>query len=145
MFPSVMQPTHACIEQVVNHGTTPRPAADQEGQDVEMANSPSDVFPPLSPRVARNTLVMDVHMEHPPVGISTAAYDVAFRTSASNRRSLRTQIFSTRNDPIAPFRGLSAVSDDIRDLLPEECRRAFDRAWSAVVDKAIVPYSMALI
>lgn len=65
-------------------------------------------------------------------------------------------------DFLHAFSGLSAVSDDIKDLLPAECRKAFDRAvekeaafraqWGLeaehasrlqpVIDKAIVPYSM---
>ena len=33
-----------------------------------------------------------------------------------------------RDDILSSFRGLSAVSEEMRDLLPQECRKAFDKA-----------------
>src|SRR5690554_5327353 len=59
-FPAAMQPTHVRIEQV--------PLSDTESA------SDSKTFPDIPPRVARNFLVMDTHMETPPSGISTSAY-----------------------------------------------------------------------
>lgn len=128
-FPAVMQPTHVRIEQL--------PLTDGESP------SESKTFPDVPPRVARNFLVMDTHMETPPSGVSTSAYGV-----------------TATADFLTPFRGLDAVSDDIKDLLPPECRQAFDdaaaeeQAWKGrwgkesevtcrrepTIDKAIVPY-----
>lgn len=129
-YPAMMQPTHAKFEQ--------QPLADEESTPTE-----SKHFPPLPSRVARNFQVLDVHMETPPAGISTAAYGKTVTAEFLN-----------------PFRGLGAVSDDIKDLLPPECRAAFDAAnaqekqWVSrfrtesedgcrrlpIVDKAVVPF-----
>lgn len=145
-YPAVMQPTHARIEQV------PPGAASAAG--IVGQKSESTILPPLPPLVARNFLVTDIRLETPPTGIAAAAYDRPFRSTAPSTRD--------SSDFLAPFRGLGAVPDDIKDLLPEECRKAFDQAvgnenawldkWGTekdktsrrppVVDKAIVPYSM---
>ncbi|EGO59667.1 hypothetical protein NEUTE1DRAFT_79965 [Neurospora tetrasperma FGSC 2508] len=143
-YPHIIQPTHARITQVV---------------DSEDASSSSSDLPPVKPSISRNFLITDVEIELPPAGISPAAYEVPFRTSPADRAA------SARADFLAPFKGLSAVPDDIRDLLPEECRKAFDSAvkneeewfgrWGdekdttcrrePVIDKAIVPYSMNIM
>ncbi|KAK0636558.1 chromatin remodelling complex Rsc7/Swp82 subunit-domain-containing protein [Bombardia bombarda] len=145
LYPATTQPTHARIEQVVDYA---EPPAD--------TTTTSTKFPPVKPATSRNFLVMDVHLETPPAGVAGASYDVPFRTSPADRAAW------ARQDPLAKFRGLSAVPNDVRDLLPEECRRAFDSAvksedrwferWGdeatsscrrePVVDKAIVPYNM---
>ncbi|CAI4216284.1 unnamed protein product [Parascedosporium putredinis] len=88
-YPAMMQPTHAKFEQ--------QPLANEESTPTE-----SKHFPPLPSRVARNFQVLDVHMEMPPAGISTAAYGKTVTAEFLN-----------------PFRGLGAVSDDIKDLLPQ--------------------------
>lgn len=101
-------------------------------------------FPSLDPRIPRNFTVIDTYMETPPAGISSAVYE-------------------KREVPgfLADFQGLGAVSSDILDELPPECRAAFDKAldkekaWKAtwgpektttrrrepIIDAAIVPYS----
>ncbi|RDA93115.1 hypothetical protein CP533_4081 [Ophiocordyceps camponoti-saundersi (nom. inval.)] len=104
-----------------------------------------DKFPPVPPRLVRNFLVLDTYMESPPAG--------AAATASSKGDSA---------DLLTAFNGLAAVSDEIKDLLPPECRAAFDKAleqdreWKArwgpesektsrrdpIIDKAIVPYSM---
>jgi chromatin structure-remodeling complex protein RSC7 len=134
-----MQPTHARVEQV-----------NSLNEDNE---STSHVFPPLPPIVARNFLVTDIHLETPPIGISPASYGRPFRPGTA----------FGGDDFLTSFRGLEAVPHDIKALLPEECRTAFDQAldnekqWHGkwgnevdntcrrppIVDKAIVPYSMA--
>ncbi|KAL2019261.1 hypothetical protein VTK56DRAFT_9805 [Thermocarpiscus australiensis] len=144
-YPRIMQPTHARIEQVVDSAKPEHPPN-------------STAFPPLKPVISRNFLVMDTHLETPPAGVSPAAYDVPFRTSPADYEA------SAAADFLASFQGLRAVPDEIRDLLPEDCRRAFDSArqkeeeWLSrwgneadmtsrrepVIDKAIVPYSMML-
>lgn len=146
MYPATAQPTHARIEQVV------------DTEDAEPPSSPT-IFTPTKPIVSRNFLVTDIYMEAPPAGVSPAAYDIPFRTSPAERAS------SAQADFLSPFRGLGSVPDDIRDLLPEDCRQAFDAAaktedeWFAkwgdesestcrrepVIDKALVPYSMTLV
>ncbi|KAH6635056.1 chromatin remodelling complex Rsc7/Swp82 subunit-domain-containing protein [Chaetomium sp. MPI-SDFR-AT-0129] len=146
-YPVIMQPTHARIEQIDD-------TAD------ETPASSTTIFSPVKPSVSRNFLVMDTHLETPPAGVSSASYDVPFRTSRTNPASAT----NASADFLSPFRSLQAVPDDIRALLPEECRQAFDGArekedtWFArwgdeaemmarrepVVDKAIVPYSRAV-
>lgn len=146
-YPRIMQPTHARIEQIVDRDDPdqPKPAA--------------TIFPPVKPSISRNFLIMDTHLETPPAGVAPTAYDVPFRTSQVDYES------SASADFLSSFKGLRAVPDDIRDLLPEECRQAFDSArekeetWFSrwgneadvtsrrepVVDKAIVPYSMMIV
>lgn len=137
-YPATMQPTHARIEQVVDNDD----------------KTSSSTFPPLNPAISRNFLVMDTQMETPPQGIAPASYDVPSHASAPHEEGYPP-------DFLAPFQGLRAVSQEIRDLLPDDCRKAFEEAvkaeedWHAkwgteatstsrrapVVDKAIVPYS----
>ncbi|KAJ8130560.1 hypothetical protein O1611_g3071 [Lasiodiplodia mahajangana] len=130
-YPAIMQPTHARIEQV----------ADSSSPIDSNSNSR---FPPLDPRIPRNFTVIDTYMETPATGISPAVYE-------------------KREVPafLAEFQGLGAVSSDVLDELPPECREAFDKAlekekkwktiWGAertmthrrdpIIDAAIVPYS----
>ncbi len=104
----------------------------------------SSRFPPMDAKIPRNFKVIDTYMESPPAGVSPAAME-------------------QREVPsfLAEFQGLGAVSDDIKDLLPSECRTAFDKAlkeeneWKAkwgsesenthrrppIIDASIVPYS----
>lgn len=141
-----MQPTSARIEQVPTTSSSSTTSSD------------SPVFPALPAIVPRNFLVADTVMETPPAGIAPAAYEVPFRTSPADYRA------SYRGDFLAPFRGLGSVPREVRDLLPEECRRGFDEAvsregdWFArwgdegaaksrrepLIDKHIVPYSVPL-
>jgi chromatin structure-remodeling complex protein RSC7 len=108
------------------------------------APSESKVFTPLDPKIPRNFKVIDTIMETPRTGIASAVYQ-------------------QQNVPpfLKDFQGLGAVSDDIKDLLPPECRKAFDDAldkeneWKAkwgpesenahrrapIIDAAIVPYN----
>ncbi|RDA83835.1 hypothetical protein CP532_0245 [Ophiocordyceps camponoti-leonardi (nom. inval.)] len=135
-YPAIMQPTLARIEQIPLGG---EPTTSKEGGGGES-------FPPPPPRLVRNFLVIDTYMESPPAGASATA-----STKAADPADLLTA-----------FNGLAAVPDEIRDLLPAECRAAFDKAlerdgeWKArwgpesektsrrdpIIDKAIVPYSM---
>ena len=104
----------------------------------------STLLPRLDPKVARNFTVTDTYMETPPSGVNPGAYEP-----------------SPAPNFLSDFQGLGAVSDDIKDLLPPECRAAFDKAlgeeldWKAkwgneaeaghrrmpIIDAAIVPYS----
>ncbi|CAK7244994.1 MAG: chromatin structure-remodeling complex subunit RSC7 [Sporothrix thermara] len=144
-YPASMQPQRARAVLVEDEATDPDQSA---------------VFPPLPPQVARNFYVTDLHLATPPAGIAPAAYD-RFRVSGDDGK---TSDAAARQDFLSPFQGLSAVPDDIRDLLPDECRAAFDAArdkeqqwfsqWGAeedvmcrrepIIDKAIVPYAMTL-
>ncbi len=131
-YPASMQPTLARIEQI--------------SPDEEDAAKGNAKLPPVPSKMARNFLVTDTYL-YSPVGLTPAA--------AQDR--------SDPADFLATFSGLSAVSDDIKNLLPPECRTAFDTAvdrdaewkqqWGTegengarrmpIIDKAIVPYSMA--
>lgn len=101
-------------------------------------------FPPLDTKIARNFKIVDAYMETPPAGISSAVYE-------------------QREVPsfLAEFQGLGAVSRDVLEELPSECREAFEKAldkensWKSkwgpestmthrrppIIDAAIVPYS----
>lgn len=111
-----MQPTAARIEQIPPSTTASTETASQ-------------VFPALSPSIPRNFMVTDTYYENPPAGISAASYDARGYSAAGG------------DDFLAPFRGLGAISDDIKDALPPECREAFDEAlareknWHAVSDR----------
>ncbi|KKY29628.1 putative chromatin structure-remodeling complex protein rsc7 [Diaporthe ampelina] len=138
-YPTIMQPTQARIEPVA--------ASDPDDLKTE-----SQVFPPLSPSIPRNFMVTDTYFETPPSGIAAVTYESVPKGSANGDNG---------SDFLAPFRGLAAVSDEIKDCLPPECREAFEKAaaqeknWHAkwgveasaksrrnpVIDKAIVPYS----
>ncbi|KAH7326577.1 chromatin remodelling complex Rsc7/Swp82 subunit-domain-containing protein [Stachybotrys elegans] len=119
---------------------------EQVAPEDESATRGNPRFPPVSLKMARNFLVTDTYYESPPAGVTPTSYE--------------------KKDPadfLASFRGLGSVTDDIKELLPAECRQAFDQAlereeeWESrwgpekekmarrqpVIDKAIVPYSMS--
>lgn len=110
-----MQPTSVRIEQIP-------PATSSE-------DTPSQIFPVLSPNIPRNFTVTDTYCETPPAGISAISYD---------RRSNGMVNPDLNSDFLAPFRGLGVISDDVKDTLPVECREAFEEAlarekeWHAV-------------
>ncbi|KAF5021407.1 hypothetical protein F66182_6556 [Fusarium sp. NRRL 66182] len=132
-YPATMQPTRARIEQVA--------------PEDEEATRSSTVFPPIPAKMARNFFVVDTYFETSSAGVISAS---AVNDTAGSA------------DFLASFQGLSAVSDEIKDLLPPECRESFDSAldkeaawrlqWGPesekasrrqpIIDKAIVPYSM---
>ncbi|KAH9884738.1 chromatin remodelling complex Rsc7/Swp82 subunit-domain-containing protein [Xylariomycetidae sp. FL2044] len=127
-YPTIMQPTHARIEQISD------------------SDAPTDSarFPPVDPKIPRNFTVIDTYMETPPSGVSSAVYE-------------QREVPSFLTD----FQGLGAVSKELLDDLPPECRQAFEgalekeNAWKAtwatekavahrrdpIIDAAIVPYS----
>jgi hypothetical protein len=70
-YPSIMQPTHARIEQI----------ADGEEQEPDEASPAPTIFSAIKPSISRNFLVMDTHLETPPAGVAPNAYEVPFRTS----------------------------------------------------------------
>lgn len=117
-YPTIMQPTSARIEQIP-------PGAD------DAADDSSQVFPPLSPSIPRNFTVIDTYYENPPAGISATSYD---------SRSAALTNAGPDSNFLAPFRGLGAVGDDVKDCLPAECREAFEAAlarendWHSVRD-----------
>lgn len=137
-YPASMQPTHARWERVspptdipahtngVN--STQKPITSQkadQNDDTEMADTqslaqtkeptsikpePETIFTPVNPIYSRNYLIVDTVYESPPIGNAAGIpgpdsnnYDIGFN-------------------------GLSSISDEIRDLLPEDCRVAFERA-----------------
>jgi chromatin structure-remodeling complex protein RSC7 len=115
-------------------------------EQVDGAESDGSIeVPPLEPIISRNFFVTDTYMETPPTGISATAY-------TPDRPA---------PDLVSSFQGLGAVGDDIKALLPPDCRAAFDEAvrreqsWQArwgpetvkghrqqpIIDKSIVPQS----
>lgn len=156
-YPATMQPTHARIE------TVPPDQQDQDERADALGHSDSTLLPtifkPLPPTVPRNFRVVDTVLETPPSGIAPASYDHRFFVDSNRGASGGGARSRGSTDILAPFRGLSAVPDDIRALLPDDCRAAFDEAqrqereWHAkwgreadaacrrnpVIDKAIVP------
>jgi chromatin structure-remodeling complex protein RSC7 len=118
---------------------------EQISPDEEEATKGHAMFPPVATKMARNFLVMDTYYESAPAGVTLSSYEK-----------------SEPSDLNGEFKGLGAVSQDIKDLLPAKCRQAFDKAlsqereWESrwgpesekasrrqpVIDKAIVPYSM---
>lgn len=131
-YPTIMQPTQCRIEQV-------------EPEDRASMTQASTLGGPVPLKMSRNFYITDTYLETPPSGIASVVYDRTDKT-----------------DLLAPFNGLGAVSDDVKALLPPECRAAFDAAvdneteWKTrwgpetekmsrrqpIIDKAIVPYSM---
>lgn len=128
-YPAIMQPTHARWERVPPptetpdlpngiNGTAPKfITADHE--DIEMNDAtdsqPLDtstptIFTPVNPIYTRNYLIVDTLYETPPTGITAGIPGSCDGT----------------ND--VGFNGLSSVSEEIRNLLPEECRVAFEKA-----------------
>lgn len=122
-----------------------RARIEQIAPEDEAALEGSTIFPPVGHKMAKNFYIADTYAESPPVGLTSATYA---GDDSSNF--------------LSSFNGLGAVSDDLKDLLPPECRAAFDKAldgekewhkrWGPekdtmsrrepVIDKAIVPYSM---
>jgi chromatin structure-remodeling complex protein RSC7 len=112
-------------------------------EDEEARAAGSELFTPVPHKLSRNFAVMDTSYESGGYGSAAAKTDTT--------------------DFLATFNGLESVPAEIRNLLPEECRRAFDgavskdREWQSkwgteeqmmarrapVIDKAIVPYSMS--
>lgn len=115
-YPTIMQPTSARIEQIAPNTEKSETVASQ-------------TFPVLSPSIPRNFMVTDTYCETPPAGVSSVSYDRHASVLANADHS---------SDFLAPFRGLGAVSDDVKDCLPAECREAFEQAvaqeknWHAV-------------
>lgn len=178
-----MQPTHTRWEQVdprtyssAASTTTktepqqqPSPPSSESG---DAANKPSASsatnLKPLPASIPRNYLVVDTYMAVPGPGVGAA---VSARPQPpppffppGTRRM--TAAAMAAGDLTSPFtQGLSAVPDEIRALLPPECRAAFDNAvakereWSSkwgpeevvgcrhqpVIDKAIMPGQVGLI
>ncbi|KFY64212.1 hypothetical protein V497_01796 [Pseudogymnoascus sp. VKM F-4516 (FW-969)] len=113
-YPQSMQPTHARwepVEQPLDDATAgmqaitvsaPSPSSDPSA-------SADTIFPPVPPQLARNFLIVDTVYEnasHSNLGIpgpDGEGMDLGYS-------------------------GLGGVGEDIKELLPEECRVAFERA-----------------
>lgn len=140
-----MQPTHARIEPVKNSSSDP-------------TEPTSTVFPDLDPKITRNFQVLDIHYEPAPAGVSPLTVSSSSNLAASEGAGVGAGAATA--DFLSPFKGLGAVSDDVKDLLPPECRKAFDEAlgredewrsrWGTetescsrgqpIIDRAVVPF-----
>jgi len=136
-YPTIMQPTHARWEQappppapsdtkllmngLMNghkhmNGTTEHNDHDS-AMDIEdiprSQESPlqSTIFSDVPPTISRNFAVIDTHYTEPPVsGTGYPGPD------------------GHTTDPTSGPNGLSSISSDLLDELPEDCRRAFEEA-----------------
>lgn len=119
-YPSVMQPSHARWEAVLDTATEidngvngvvlPQKSINEQDADdsFDMDQSPS-IFTPLKPIYTRNFLIVDTVYENPTsshLGIPGPDGDI--------------------HD--LGFNGISSIPDDIRNELPADCRSAFDKA-----------------
>jgi chromatin structure-remodeling complex protein RSC7 len=165
-MPAHVQPTRAVFEPVVDDDEGGYDRHDSEGaknNNINDINNISNInnntaattttptiFPKPDAKMTRNHLVLDIYHRGPGAGLASAAYEQPYDDS----------------DPLAPFRGLSAVSAEIRALLPPACRAAFDSArvheiawrtgWdeararerdsrrALVIDRTVQPYSIPL-
>lgn len=139
-----MQPTHVRIEPAKPSS----PSSDE----------PSTVFPDLDPKITRNFQVLDIQYEPAPPGVSPLA--VSSTSNLAAKEGAGAGAGAATAEFLSPFKGLGAVSDDIKDLLPPDCRKAFDEAvgredewrgrWGTeqevcsrgqpVIDRALVPF-----
>ncbi|KAL1301693.1 hypothetical protein AAFC00_005906 [Neodothiora populina] len=106
-YPRIMQPSHVKWEQI-----TDEPESDESTTNGQASSTDPSLFEPVPDVVARNRLVTDIYFASPPIsnlGIPGPDGDV--------------------ND-LGP-NGLSTISQDVLDELPEECRVAFKQAREA--------------
>ncbi|KAI0202432.1 hypothetical protein F4808DRAFT_421590 [Astrocystis sublimbata] len=152
-YPAIMQPTRARIEQlpVDNSYSSSSPSLPSSSSSSDNETQPQpQIFAPLDPIIPRNFTVIDTYMETPSAGVAPSVYDDSREVVPAF---------------LTDFRGLGAVSSDILDELPPECRAAFDkalaqeRAWKErwgteremtnrrepIIDAAIVPYSRVMV
>jgi chromatin structure-remodeling complex protein RSC7 len=106
-YPKIMQPTHARWEQIDDYEVQEK----IENGEIEEPKAGETMFPPIDPVVSRNYMIIDTVFEAPPYnypsrlvpGPDGDSFDIGFN-------------------------GLSAVTDDVKDCLPPECREAFEEA-----------------
>jgi chromatin structure-remodeling complex protein RSC7 len=122
-YPSIMQPTHARWEQVPDVEVNPDAEINvilygsskthsHEDEKLPDADSrPTSIFGPVKPIYSRNFLIVDTLYENP-------LYS-HLGTPGPDGSGVDTS-----------FNGLSAISNEMKDLLPPECRMKFDKALS---------------
>ncbi|KAF7918039.1 hypothetical protein BELL_0077g00220 [Botrytis elliptica] len=111
-YPRTMQPTHARWEQI-NDNEPQSPSADS-----------STLFPPVKPFFSRNLMIVDTYMESSP----STHYGVPGPDGAGWDLSAGGKSNGSAGDNLIGMDGLSGVSEDVLDVLPEDCRRAFEEA-----------------
>ena len=119
-YPTIMQPTHAKWKQI----PTPLPHAEEtNGMNDRLTNvasdhmdldAPSTLFTPISPIISRNFAMVDTAFVAP--SISSAGYPGPD---------------GIITDPTSGPNGISGISQDLIDELPEDCRQAFEQAKQA--------------
>jgi chromatin structure-remodeling complex protein RSC7 len=108
-YPKTMQPTHARWEQIDDNEVEANSRlATGHTEDHEDGEEKS-IFTPVKPIYSKNFLVVDTVYE------SALAVGLGVPGPDGDTYDLG-------------FNGLSSVSDDIKDELPPECRKAFEEA-----------------
>ena len=108
-FPKTMQPTHARWEQIDDHEVEAKSRLANGHKQEDEDGEEKSIFTPVKPIYSKNFLIVDTVYESAPAvhlgvpGPDGDTYDLGFN-------------------------GLSAVSEDIKNELPPECRKAFDEA-----------------
>lgn len=130
-YPAVMQPTHACFEQV-----------NPEDEELRTATA---VFPQVSLKMARNFYVSDTYYEKPSKGINPSAYPSFGDSGAVNGPQGLTAI-SPELTKLLPPECLGAFETALANEKQWRARwQPQSQATSRrqpIIDKAIVPYSM---
>ncbi|GAB7361963.1 hypothetical protein MBLNU230_g2000t1 [Neophaeotheca triangularis] len=108
-YPSIMQPTHAKWEQIPPSNTEEQRAL-PNGNRTDTATAPP-AFAPIPAAISRNFAILDTHFTAPP--ISNPGYPGPD---------------GAHTDPTAGTPGLSTISPEVVEELPEECRKAFAEA-----------------
>lgn len=109
-YPKIMQPSHVRWEQI-----------DDNDPDHALSNgsalsrTPQSSFKPVPAVVSRNLLVTDTYFESPPISnLGVPGPDGNISDLGPN--------------------GLSTISQEVLDELPEDCRQAFEEARQAELD-----------
>lgn len=108
-YPKTMQPTHARWEQIDDNEVWAKSELSNGLTEDHEDGVEKSIFTPVKPIYSKNFMVVDTVYESAPAvnlgvpGPDGDTYDLGFN-------------------------GLSSVSDDIKDELPPECRKAFEEA-----------------
>ncbi|CAG8955504.1 hypothetical protein HYFRA_00010371 [Hymenoscyphus fraxineus] len=103
-YPASMQPTHARWEHIDDEAVAAEILVNGQG-----TGAAKTIFPPVNPVISRNHIIIDTVFETPP----------SFHLGVPGPDGHGVDL---------SFNGLEGVSDELKDLLPPECREAFEAA-----------------